>query len=246
MTNIKIISLHSFRRGVGKSTLVANLAAQLVQNGRSVGLFDINLQSPSLHLFFGLTQPEITLTDVLSNTISIKEAAYPVLLHENGGQLQLVPASGATGDIQRVLRGQLQLEMLTEHIEQLAEAYNLDLILLDTYAGLHEETLQAMAVADQIFILLRPDQQDFQGTAVLVDVAKRLNTLSVELIVNQCPPQLPQAHVRAEVEKSYGCTVTAVLPHVPEMLSLTSSTLFVQQFPTQNYTQMLDTLLYKL
>lgn len=246
MTNIKIISLHSFRRGVGKSTLVANLAAQLVQNGRSVGLFDINLQSPSLHLFFGLTQPEITLTDVLSNTISIKEAAYPVLLHENGGQLQLVPASGATGDIQRVLRGQLQLEMLTEHIEQLAEAYNLDLILLDTYAGLHEETLQAMAVADQIFILLRPDQQDFQGTAVLVDVAKRLNTLSVELIVNQCPPQLPQAHVRAEVEKSYGCTVTAVLPHVPEMLSLTSSTLFVQQFPTHNYTQMLDTLLYKL
>lgn len=214
-------------------------------NGRSVGLFDINLQSPSLHYFFGLEQPEITLNDIFSRQLPIEQAVYPVLEHSNGGQLQFVPASTARGDIQQVLRGQFQLEKLAENIEQLAVVYDLDLVLLDTYAGLHEETLQAMALADSIFILLRPDQQDFQGTAVLVDVAQRLSTPNVELIVNQLPGHFDAHDAQRKVEQNYGCPVTAVLPHVPELLALTSSTLFVQQFPNHPYSRALQKLAHK-
>lgn len=239
---VHILTLHSFRRGVGKSTFAANLAAMLVENGRSVGLIDLNLQSPSLHHFFGLDRPETTLNDVLWQETEIVEAVYPVLEHRNGGQLCLVPASSTTRDLRRALTGELQLEQLVESIQQLADTLSLELILLDTYAGLHEETMQAMALADSLLILLRPDQQDFQGTAVLVDVAKRLNVPDVQLIVNQLLSHFDPSHVQAKIEKTYDCRVTAVLPHASELLTLTSSNLFVHQFPQHPYTQLLNAL----
>ena len=55
----KIISLHSFRRGTGKSNLVASLAALLAAEGQRVGAIDTDLQSPSLHILFGLGEGDI-------------------------------------------------------------------------------------------------------------------------------------------------------------------------------------------
>jgi septum site-determining protein MinD len=63
----KIVTIHSFRRGTGKSTLIANSAAILAHQGLRVGFIDVNLQSPSIHILFGLKEREIrrTLNDYL-------------------------------------------------------------------------------------------------------------------------------------------------------------------------------------
>jgi MinD-like ATPase involved in chromosome partitioning or flagellar assembly len=37
-------------------------------------------------------------------------------------------------------------------------------------------------------IILRPDQQDFQGTAVAVDVARKLRVQEMRLVVNNVLP----------------------------------------------------------
>ncbi|MGH2523697.1 MAG: P-loop NTPase, partial [Anaerolineales bacterium] len=58
-----IVSVHSFRRGTGKSHLTANLAALLAVEGRRVGVMDTNLQSPSLRILFGLDGATPTLND---------------------------------------------------------------------------------------------------------------------------------------------------------------------------------------
>ena len=50
-----IVTIHSFRRGVGKSSLIANLAVLLALQGRRVALIDTDFQAPSIHLFFGLS-----------------------------------------------------------------------------------------------------------------------------------------------------------------------------------------------
>jgi MinD-like ATPase involved in chromosome partitioning or flagellar assembly len=39
---------------------------------------------------------------------------------------------------------------------------------------LNEEPLLSIAISDALVIILRPDQQEFQGTAVAVDVARKL------------------------------------------------------------------------
>ena len=46
----KIISIHSFRGGTGKSNTTANLAGLLAAEGRRVGVIDTDIQSPGIHV----------------------------------------------------------------------------------------------------------------------------------------------------------------------------------------------------
>jgi MinD-like ATPase involved in chromosome partitioning or flagellar assembly len=49
-----IVSVHSFRGGTGTSNITANVAAILAQDVRRVGVIDADIQSPGIHVLFGL------------------------------------------------------------------------------------------------------------------------------------------------------------------------------------------------
>ncbi len=55
----QIISVHSFRGGTGKSNTTANIAALLALEGRRVGVIDTDIQSPGIHILFGLDEAEM-------------------------------------------------------------------------------------------------------------------------------------------------------------------------------------------
>jgi len=61
----KVIAIHSFKGGTGKTTLTANIAATLATHSR-VGVMDLDLSGPGLHVIFGLKKGEIkaTLSDI--------------------------------------------------------------------------------------------------------------------------------------------------------------------------------------
>ncbi len=63
----KSIAVHSFKGGTGKSTITANVAAALVTRGKRVGVMDMDLEGPGLHVIFNIDPDEIqcTLNDVL-------------------------------------------------------------------------------------------------------------------------------------------------------------------------------------
>ena len=100
----KIISTHSFRGGTGKSNVTANVAVSLANKGFRVGVFDTDIQSPGIHVIFGLQDVEFTLNDFLWGNCAIKDAAYPVFNSNNGGAVYLVPSSIEPNDIARILR----------------------------------------------------------------------------------------------------------------------------------------------
>ncbi len=51
-----IISIHSFRGGTGKSNTTANLAALYASMGMRVGVIDTDIQSPGIHVLFGMQE----------------------------------------------------------------------------------------------------------------------------------------------------------------------------------------------
>ena len=53
----KIISIHSFRGGTGKSNTTANLAALLAAQGLRVAVIDTDINSPGIHVLFLLPSP---------------------------------------------------------------------------------------------------------------------------------------------------------------------------------------------
>jgi septum site-determining protein MinD len=228
-----IVSIHSFRGGTGKSNTTANLATVLAQSGRRVGVIDTDIQSPGIHVLFGLAGDEITasLNDFLWHGRAIEEAAHDVTPAGASGKLFLIPSSIKPGEIARVLREGYDAQRLTQGLRQLVDELNLDFLLIDTHPGLNEETLLSLVLSHALVIVMRPDKQDYEGTGITVKVAQGLEVPRLLIVVNKTPPILDANTVRANVERAYGCEVAAVLAHTDEMMNLASEDVFVARYP---------------
>jgi septum site-determining protein MinD len=240
----KTISIHSFRRGTGKSTLAANLAVLLAVEGQRVGVMDTDIPTPSLHLLFGLDEAELTCTlnDYLLGSQDIEQAAHDIMPRlgvKAQGHLFLIPASTNAGQIARVLHKDYDAELLTLGLERLSKELALDVLMIDTHAGLNQDSLLTLAMSDELAIVLRLDKQDYQGTAVTVEVARRLEVSSLSLIVNMAPAGFDPVQVSAQVEQTYGCLVSAVLPLSDEMMTLSNSGIFVLDYAHHPMTHLL-------
>ena len=228
-----IVSVHSFRGGTGKSNTTANLASVLALGGRRVGVIDTDIQSPGIHVLFGLAGEEIaaSLNDFLWHGRPIEETARDVTPSGAGGKLFLIPSSIKPGEIARVLREGYDAQRLTHGLRQLVDVLSLDLLLIDTHPGLNEETLLSLVISHALLVVLRPDQQDYEGTGITVKVAQGLQVPRMLLIVNKAPPAFDPAAVKAKVEHAYGCEVAAVLPHSDRMMTLASEGVFALRYP---------------
>lgn len=235
-----IVSIHSFRGGTGKSNISANVAAQLASAGKRVGVIDTDIQSPGIHVLFGMDEEQIdrSLNDYLWGRCEIEETAYDVgarigagTVVPMGSMLYLIPSSIRAGEIARVLREGYDVGLLNEGFRALTEKLNLDYLIIDTHPGLNEETLLSIAISDILFIILRPDQQDFQGTAVTVDVARKLEVPELFLIVNKALSSYDFVDLRKQVESSFDSTVAAILPLSEDVARMQSADLFSLRFP---------------
>ena len=231
-----IISIHSFRGGTGKSNATANIATLLAADGQRVGVIDTDIQSPGIHILFGLTGEEITssLNDYLWHGRDIKDAAQdvtPDVGAAGAGKVFLIPSSVKPGEITRVLREGYDAQRLTQGLRRLIDELQLHVLMIDTHPGLHEETLLSLVISHTLLIVMRPDQQDYEGTGITVKVAQGLEVPRMMVIVNNMPSILNPGTVRAKVEQAYGCPVAAVLPHADEMMNLASAGIFVLRYP---------------
>lgn len=232
----QIVSIHSFRGGTGKSNISANVTTLLAMQGLRVGVVDTDIQSPGIHVLFGMNEDKLphSLNDYLWGECDIEQTAYDVTsgLGANlPGKVFLIPSSIRAGEIARVLREGYDVSLLNDGFHALIECLNLDVLVIDTHPGLNEETLLSIAVSDALAIILRPDQQDYQGTGVTVEVARKLGVPRMMLVLNKVPSVFEPTAVRERVEQAYSCDVAAVLPHSDEMMALASAGIFALHYP---------------
>jgi MinD-like ATPase involved in chromosome partitioning or flagellar assembly len=107
----------------------------------------------------------------------------------------------------------------------------LDAVVIDTAAGVYDETLNVLAAVDAVGVVLRLDHQDYQGTSVIVRLAQKLEIPRTLLIVNDTLPGFDTEVVKADIEHTYGCPVAALLPSTDEMRMLESKSIFVLRYP---------------
>jgi MinD-like ATPase involved in chromosome partitioning or flagellar assembly len=247
----KIVSVHSFRGGTGKSNTTANLASLLAIGGARVGVVDTDIQSPGIHILFNLDESDMvhSLNDYLWGKCGIKDAAHDVTSHLNTqvkGQVFLIPSSIKAGEIARILREGYDVGLLNDGFRDVVSQLGLDYLMIDTHPGLNEETLLSIAISDALVVIMRPDQQDYQGTAVTVDVARKLDVPKMLMLVNKTPSAFDFDDVRQRVEQTYNVHVAAVLPHADEMMTLASSGIFSLKYPEHPITVGLKTVVSEI
>ncbi len=150
----KIVSIHSFRGGTGKSNTTANVSVLVARSGRRVGVIDTDIQSPGIHVLFNLNEGRIRycLNDYLWGRCRIEETACDVSAVARQGPpadvpgLFLIPSSLKPGEIARVLRDGYDLGLLNDGFQALIDALKLDYLFIDTHPGVNEETLLSIGV----------------------------------------------------------------------------------------------------
>lgn len=231
----KVISIHSYRGGTGKSNFTANLAATVALQGYRVGIVDTDVPSPGIHNLFGL-EPEAmhqTLNHYLWGETAIEKVAYDVGANvglTGDGKLLLVPASVKADDIARILKDGYDVKLLNDGFRQLVKGLNLDYLFIDTHPGLSKETFLSIAISHVLILILRPDKQDYQGTAVTVDVARQLKVRNMLLTVNKTHSKLNLDALRQKVEEIYKLPVAGIFPLSEDVVQLASEGIFCLRY----------------
>ena len=70
------------------------------------------------------------------------------------------------------------MRALDDALEALSARPEVEVWLADTPAGLTEEALMAFGACDELVVLLQHDRREYQGTAVTLDVARQVETVS--------------------------------------------------------------------
>lgn len=233
----RIVSTHSYRGGTGKSNLTANLAATLARAGKRVAVVDTDIQSPGIHVLFSV-EPEAmvhTLNDFLWGRCRASQAAHDVTDRlpdpQPGAALFLIPSSLKTGEIARIVKEGYDVQTLNDGLISLTEDLELDYLLIDTHPGLNEETLLSIALSDVLVLILRPDKQDYQGTAVTLDVARRLSVPRILITVNKALASFDFGVLRERIQQTYHEPVAGIIPLSDEMVHLASGGLFAMLYP---------------
>ncbi|PYE54784.1 MinD/ParA family ATP-binding protein [Deinococcus yavapaiensis] len=223
--------LHSFVRGSGKTTLAARLAV-LASRGARVALIEADLGAPSLQTLLHLDAPRFYLNDFLVGACRAADIMTPLQVVRSG-TLFVGCVNDHPTEVARTARTRLSVEQLDRALSELRAELELDLIVLDAAAGLGEQSLPAIALADDLLLVMRLDQQDYQGTGVTADVARKLGVPSVRLLVNMVLPSYDERAIEARVSGTYDAD-TLVVPYAetPDTLDAALANLWVRLAPT--------------
>lgn len=220
----RIIVVHSYRGGTGKSSVLANLALLIAGGGRRVGMIDTDIQSPTLDLLFRLG-PGPSLADYLLGRCEIEAAAQEVL-----PGLHVVPARTGTAALRELMATGYDVGLLPEGFDRLAVHHALDVLLLDTHAGLNNESVTAMASADVLMIMTRADRIDLLGVEETIALTGRLACRRT-LVMSMAPEGIDREAARRRAEEVYCTPLAGILPYVPEMAALYGERIFAEAHP---------------
>ncbi len=204
MTSGKTLAFHSYKGGTGKTTLISNLAALYANEGMKVCLLDFDLYAPSLGLYFR-KKPSVYLNNLLRGELD----------QPNGGidaSCLLVDVSSELGLKGKLILGFSSLnkedvdEIEFQHEQkwqlraikrfqslknQIFEEHEIDYLFLDTSPGIRYWSINALAVSNLLFLVMKTSDMDIEGTKKMVndiyDVLTRYGKSKYYIVLNKVP-----------------------------------------------------------
>lgn len=192
----RVIGVFSCKGGVGKTTVVSNLASSLVDLKRKVLAVDANLGAPNLGLHFGELTPKVTIHDVISSGLPIREA----VLHIQG--VPMVLGSIAYEDEVRPVD-------LRELLSPLKRDY--ELILLDSAPGIGSEVVAALKACTGMIIVTNPYVPTIASTLKTFRAAEKYRIPILGVVVNRVAGE-PFELSLGEIREALGWPVIGVIP----------------------------------
>lgn len=172
-----VVAIASGKGGVGKSSVAVNLGISLAKQGRRVCIFDADTGLANINILLGLS-PRQTLEHVLFGARSIEE-----IMLEGPHGLKVIP--GASGISQCVTLHPRQQLRLTRELARIEGEF--DYLLLDTAAGIADNTLDFVCSAQTALVVITPEPTSLTDAFSLVKLLyRRRRSIDVQVLVNMC------------------------------------------------------------
>jgi flagellar biosynthesis protein FlhG len=156
----RTISVGSGKGGVGKTSLICNLALALTNRGRKVLILDGDLGMANVDIFFGL-KSDCSLLDVIHGEKSINECIRNV---DKG--IDLLPGGSGLVELQRL--NAFQRRQIVSSLDAIEGQY--DYMLIDTAPGISDNVLQLHSAAQKTAIIINPDPAALTDAYSLIKV----------------------------------------------------------------------------
>jgi tyrosine-protein kinase Etk/Wzc len=143
----KIIMVTSCEENSGKTSVVANLAVSISQEGKRVLVVDCDLRKADLTKMFGLTTKDVGLIDFLTKDVN------PKIYQRASKLIDVLPAGGLTNESGTIL-GSPRMKSLFAHLAQ----SNYDIVLFDSppVTRVVDPLVLAKYIKD-VIIIVRPN-----------------------------------------------------------------------------------------
>ncbi len=225
----KTIAIHSYKGGTGKTTLIANLAALFAASGLNVCLLDLDMYAPSLTSYFRKS-PRWFINDLLSGEVKASDVVVdlgPELALK--GKFLIGFSSPRKADIEEIELHHNEkwqfnaLRLFLAAKKDLFQEYGLDYIFLDTSPGIRMWSVNTLAAADLIFLLMKDSDMDIDGTRKMInDIYDSLTRFGAKyfLVLNKVPGASPFGNspvptdevVKNDLERVVGAQVVGSVP----------------------------------
>jgi septum site-determining protein MinD len=253
----KIIALHSYKGGTGKTLLSVNLAATYVKSGKNVCLLDLDFRAPSLQAIFKTNDAEYWLNDYLNGVCEIDKALIDVTkTHGRSGKFFVGLANPTTEAIREMSAKDRKWEMralgrLLSLKTALLNDMHLENIILDTSPGLQYSSINAIVSADIVLVVTSMDASDIQGTRRMTHELYDLFEKKTGLLMNKVPAEILTG--KKEREKFYEhfnnvhkLPILEAIPCFCDVLRAGGTYIFAEEKPEHPFAKTLEKLTKKI
>ncbi len=156
----RVISVGSGKGGVGKTNVVANLGYAFTRLGKKTLVFDADLGLANIDVLLGLA-PKYNVQHLLKGQKSV----FEILVAGPGG-MSILPAS--SGVIELAQLDEAQKILLLNELELLAGT--VDILLIDTGAGISSNVLYFNMAAEEPIVVMTPEPTSITDAYALIKV----------------------------------------------------------------------------
>jgi flagellar biosynthesis protein FlhG len=172
---LRVVAVASGKGGVGKTNVTANLAVALSRQGQRVCVLDADLGLANLDVVFGLT-PEWSLLHVLRGERSLAE-----VMVDGPAGVRVIPAASGFEELTALTPAD-RMRLLDE-VDALDGS--LDVLLVDSAAGISTNVLYFSAAATDTLVVITPEPTALTDAYALIKLlASRYGRREFMVMVN--------------------------------------------------------------
>jgi MinD-like ATPase involved in chromosome partitioning or flagellar assembly len=252
----KIIAVHSYKGGTGKTLLSVNLAATFAKHGKKVCLMDLDFRAPSISTILKVEKAECWLNDYLNGACEIDKVLVDLSdRFQISGEFFVGAANPKTEAIRDMSAKDRKWEMralgrMLALRTSLINDKGFDYLIFDTSPGLQYSSINAIVSADLVLVATTFDRSDVDGTKrmlrELYDLFEKKTGIVLNKVLYDFSSRSGKEELQAKINDAYRVPLLGAIPCFCDISKAEGNFIFALERPQHPFAKILDEIAYKI